>query len=101
MCTGSSDPTLARPGNSCGETAGSRVVDSSDEVDDVDWTGGGHSWSREVGRMDWHQERMAQLELRDESLRWVRQVVVKVRDEWVRDECRDQHGRGDQCGGVP
>ena len=27
---GSSDSTLARPGNSCGETAGSRVVESSE-----------------------------------------------------------------------
>ena len=51
---GSSDPTFARPGNSCGETAGSRVVESSewdctvlDESDDVDWTGGGCSCSRE------------------------------------------------------
>ena len=42
-------PTLARPGNSCCETAGSRVVESSDwdrivldKLDDVDWPGGGY-----------------------------------------------------------
>ena len=41
---GSSDPTLARSGNSCGETAGSRVVESSewdcvmlDDIGDNDW----------------------------------------------------------------
>ena len=45
-----SAPTLANPGNGCFETAGSRVVGSSerdrtmlDEVDDVDWPGGGYS----------------------------------------------------------
>ena len=73
---GSSDPAHARPGNSCGGTAGSRVVEWSewdcpmlDEADYIDWTGGGYSCSRDVGQMDWQQEGMAQLELRDESLR--------------------------------
>ena len=54
-----SAPTLARPGNGCFETAaGLRVVGSSeresmvlDEMDDVDWTGGGHSCSREVAQV--------------------------------------------------
>ena len=42
--------------------------------------------------MDWQQESMARTELRDESLRWGRQAVVRRRDER-----RDQYGRGDQC----
>ena len=96
---GSSDPAHARPGNSCGGTAGSRVVEWSewdcpmlDEADYIDWTGGGCSCSRDVGEMDWQQVGMAQLELRDESLRGRRQAVVRKRDE-----CREQYGRGDQC----
>ena len=40
------------------------------EVDDIDWTGGGYSCSGEVGQMDWQQEGVVQLKLRDESLRW-------------------------------
>ena len=58
---GSSDPTLARPGCSGGETAGSRVVESSeldcavlDDSDDDD---------------EQQRESMAQVELRDESVR--------------------------------
>ena len=96
---GSSGPTLARPGNSCGETAGLRVVESSewdcavlDGADDVDWTSGEYPCSREVGQVDWQQGGMAQLELRDESLRWGHQSVVKRRGE-----CREQYGRVDQC----
>ena len=52
--TSTSAPTFARPGNSCGGTAGSRVVGSPecghialDEVDDVDWSGGVYWCSRE------------------------------------------------------
>ena len=58
---GSSDPTLARPGHSGGETAGSRVVESLewdcailDEVDDVHWSGGVYSCSREGARVVCH-----------------------------------------------
>ena len=54
---------LQDQGNSCGETAGSRLVKRSerdcamlDEADHVDWTGGGHSCSRDVGQMAWQQE---------------------------------------------
>ena len=40
---GSSDPTLARPGNSCGDRALSKVQSGIapvlNEVDDADWTG--------------------------------------------------------------
>ena len=58
---GSSDPTLARFGNSCGETTGSRAVESSewdcavlDDSDDdtrvlwkVDkWNSSGKAWSK-------------------------------------------------------
>ena len=63
-----------------------------DEVADVEWTGGGYSCSREVGQVDWQQGCMAQLVLRDESLRWGRHAVVSGSDE-----CREQHARADQC----
>ena len=63
---GSSDPTLARPGHSGGETAGSRVVESSewdcailDEADDVHWSGGVYSCSREGARVVCHGSRNA------------------------------------------
>ena len=52
-------------------TAGSRVVRNSEwdrslleEIDDIDWPGGGHSCVREVRQMGRHQERMGQLEFR-------------------------------------
>ena len=96
---GSSDPTLARPGNSCGETAGSRFVESSewdfamlDDSDDDDWTGGGYSCSRVGRQRDWQRECTTQVKLHDESLRWGRQAAVRRRVE-----CREQYGRGDQC----
>ena len=93
---GSSNPTLARLGNSCGETAGSRVVESSewdcatlDDSDDDDWTAGGCSCSRGGRQRDWQRKCMTQVELRDESVRCGRRPAA------VR--CRDQYGCGDQC----
>ena len=65
-----SDPTLARFGNGCCGTVGSRVVGSSqtdrfvlDEVDDVDWPGGGNTCSREGRRVVRRQESVGQVEL--------------------------------------
>ena len=73
---GSSDPRFTRPGNSCGETAGSRVVESSewdcamlDDSDDDDWPDGGYPCSREGRQVEQQRESMAQVELRDESAR--------------------------------
>ena len=63
-----SAPTFARPGDSCGGTAGSYVVGSPecghvelDEVDDVDWSGGVYSCSRERAQVVRQREGMAQL----------------------------------------
>ena len=95
---GSSRPsaaTPARPGNSGGGTAGSRVVGIPewdrvvlDEVDDVDWSGGVYSCSREVRQVVWQGESMAQLEL-GESPHWGRRSAAVGRRE-------DQYGRGEQ-----
>ena len=89
-------PTLAKPGNSWFETAGSRVVGISewdrivpDEVDDVDWPGGGYSCSREVRQEVRQGGGMPQLKLRDESRRWGRQSAAVGGRE-------DQYGRGEQ-----
>ena len=56
------------------ETAGWRVVGISewdrivlDEVDDVDWPGGGYSYSREVRQEVRQRGGMSQLKLRDET----------------------------------
>ena len=38
-----------------------------DEVDDVDWPGGGYFSSREVRQVEWQWASMGHLELRDES----------------------------------
>ena len=63
-------PTLAKPGNSWFETAGSRVVGISEwdrivleEVDDVAWPGGGHSCSWEVRQVVRQRGGMSQLNL--------------------------------------
>ena len=89
-----SDPTLANPENSFG-TAGSRVVESSkrdcavlDDSDDDHWPDGGYSCSREGRQVEQQRESMAQVELRDESVRCDRRPAA------VR--CRDQHGCGEQ-----
>ena len=94
MSAGSRDPTLARPGNSCGETTGSRVVESSewdcavlDDSDDDDWPGGGYSCSPEGRQVEQQRESMVQVEL-GESVRCGRRPAA------VR--CRDQYGRGEQ-----
>ena len=85
----SSDPTLARLESSCGETAGSRVVESSErdfavleDSDDDFRPGGAHSCSLEGRQVEQQRERMAQLELRDESVRCgSRPAAVKNRDQ--------------------
>ena len=89
-----SAPTLANPGHSFG-TAGSRVVESSerdcamlDDSDDDDWPDGGYSCSREGRQVEQQRESMAQVELRDESVRCGRRPAA------VR--CRDLYGCGEQ-----
>ena len=62
-----------------------------EEVDDVDWPGGGYSCSREVAHVAWQRGDMAQLEL-DESLRCGRQPAAVRR----RDECTNQYEPGEQ-----
>ena len=76
--------TLANPGNSFG-TTGSRVVESSekdcamlDDSDD-DWPDGGYSCSREGRQVEQQRESMAQVELRDESVRCGGQVQRSLR----------------------
>ena len=78
-----SAPTLARSGSSYAGTAGSRVVASPgcgritlEEVDDVDWSGGVHSCSREGAQVVWQQEYMTQLELDASLLRSRRSAAV-------------------------
>ena len=77
-----SAPTFANPGNSFG-TAGSRVVESSerdcatlDDSDDDDWPDGGYSCSREGRQVEQQRESMAQVELRDESVRCSRRPAL-------------------------
>ena len=89
-------PTLAKPGNSWFETAGSRVVGMSewdrivlDKVDDVDWPGGGYSCFWEVRQVVRQRGGMSQLKLLDESRRWGRQSAAVGGRE-------DQYGRGEQ-----
>ena len=78
-------PTLANPGNGF---AGSRVVESSerdcamlDDSDDDDWPDGGYSCSREGRQVEQQRESIAQVELRDESVRCGRRpAAVRCRD---------------------
>ena len=63
-----------------------------DEADDVHWSGGVYSCSREGARVVRHGSRNACPNWSFERLRRGRQAVIRTSDE-----CRDQYGRGDQC----
>ena len=85
-------PTLANPGNGF---VGSRVVESSerdcvmlDDSDDDDWPDGGYSCSREGRQVEQQWESIAQVELRDESVRSGRRPAAV--------SCRDQYGCGER-----
>ena len=52
-----------------------------DDSDDDDWPDGGYSCSREGRQVEQQRESMAQVELRDESVRCGRQAAVRRRVE--------------------